>query len=187
MNYDINTFSRPIKKPVIWKDIRMMVFDCDGVLTDGKIIYAGEMLESKNFDAHDGMGFFLLNRSGLISAVITGRSSKALSRRSFDLKIPHVLQGVSRKLEAMQDLLEKLGISFSQVVYMGDDWNDIPVMQRVAFSCCPADAMPEIKKISDYIASRDGGHGAARECIDYVLKNIGIYEKTVLQYLHEIS
>ncbi|PKN79619.1 MAG: 3-deoxy-D-manno-octulosonate 8-phosphate phosphatase [Candidatus Cloacimonetes bacterium HGW-Cloacimonetes-1] len=187
MNYDLSTFSRPIKKPVIWKDIRMMIFDCDGVLTDGKIIYSGEMLESKNFDAHDGMGFFLLNRAGLIPAVITGRSSKALSRRCEDLKIPHVLQGIKRKLDITEELLSKLGLNFSQVIYMGDDWNDIPVMQLAALSCCPADAMPEIRNITDYIATRNGGQGAARECIDYVLKNIGIYEKTVLQYLQDIT
>ncbi len=187
MKYDYRIFSNPLKKSVNWNNIKMMIFDCDGVLTDGKIIYSGEMLESKNFSAHDGMGFMLLRRAGIIPAIITGRTSKALSRRCEDLQIKHVKQGVQNKLAATQELLSELGFSLNQIVYMGDDWNDVPVMLQSAFSVCPADAMPEIANIVEYVTHRPGGFGAARECIDYVLRCMGLYEKAVLSFLDEIT
>jgi len=187
MPYDYRIFSHPVKKAIKWSNVRLMIFDCDGVLTDGKIIYGGEMMEIKHFNAHDGMGFMLLRTANLVPAVITGRSSKALARRCEDLGITHLYQGVSNKLAVAKELLDDLGLSFSQAVYVGDDWNDIPVMLQAGFSFCPADAMPEIQQISDYIAHRKGGEGAARECIDFVLQSMGIYEKTVIQFLDEIS
>ncbi len=187
MRYDNRVFSNPIKKSVNWNNIKLMIFDCDGILTDGKIVYGGEMLESKNFCAHDGMGFALLRQTSIIPAVITGRTSKALLRRCEDLQIKHVKQGVKNKLAATNEFLGELGFSMNQAVYMGDDWNDVPVMLQCAFSVCPADAMPEIARISEYVTHRPGGFGAARECIDYVLKCMGLYEKAVLSFLDEIT
>lgn len=187
MIYDYRVFSNPMKKGVSWNNIKVIMFDCDGVLTDGKIVYSGEMLESKNFCAHDGMGFALLRAVNLIPVVITGRTSKALSRRCEDLKISYLRQGVSNKLSVAKEVLDELGFSFSQVVYMGDDWNDVPVMLQAAFAVCPADAMPEITQIVEYITHRPGGFGAARECIDYVLHSMGLYEKAVLQFLDDVT
>jgi len=172
---------------VNWNEIKLIIFDCDGVLTDGKIIYSEDNSELKNFSAHDGMGFFLLNRAGLISAVITGRSSKSLLKRCNDLSIKHVLQGIHKKLEAAQNLIDRLEIEWHQVVYTGDDWNDIPVMQKAAFSFCPANAMPEIQQLADYTTKRDAGHGAVREVIDFILYKKGIYNKIIEQYLDEIT
>ncbi len=175
------------KPDVFWQDIKLVIFDCDGVLTDGKIIYSGEVLESKHFNAHDGMGFGLLHRGGLISAVITGRTSEALSRRCNDLFIQHVLQGVQNKLKVAQDLVNQLGLSWNQVAYMGDDWNDIPVMQSAAYSFTPCDAPSEIRKLADYVTPHAGGDGAVRDCIDFILYQKGLYEKVAAQYLQEIS
>lgn len=174
-------------KSINWNDIRLVIFDCDGVLTDGKIIYSEDNTELKNFSAHDGMGFFLLNRAGLESAVITGRTSQSLAKRCNDLSIKHVYQGVHKKLQKAMELLEKLNLGWHQVVYVGDDWNDIPVMQRAAFSFCPGDAMPEIQKLADVITLRSAGNGAVREVIDYILYKKGIYEQVVEQFLNEIS
>ncbi|MDZ4121502.1 MAG: HAD hydrolase family protein [Candidatus Cloacimonadaceae bacterium] len=187
MRYNNQMFTRPIKKAVNWQNIKLLIFDCDGVLTDGKIIYNGELLEAKNFCAQDGMGFTLLRAAGLEAAVITGRTSKALARRCEDLRIVHLKQGVSNKLEETKKLLKELGLGFSNVVYMGDDWNDVPVMLEAAFSVCPADAMPEICELVEYITHRPGGFGAVRECIDYVLSSMGVYQKAVLKYLDEIT
>ncbi|MDD2332602.1 MAG: HAD-IIIA family hydrolase [Candidatus Cloacimonetes bacterium] len=178
---------KTMKKPVIWHSIKLMIFDCDGVLTDGRIVLTGELLESKNFSALDGMGFQLLHRSGMNSAVVTGRSSKSLERRCQELKIPYLLQGIQNKLEAVRELLGKLNLGFSNVTYMGDDWNDIPVMNLVAHSACPDNAMPEIKALADFISTRPGGFGAAREFIDKVLYAKGLYAKTVADYLKSIS
>jgi len=177
-----------INKPEIqWQEIKLVIFDCDGVISDGKIIYCGEELEAKHFSAHDGMGFMLLNRAELMCAVITGRSSVVLERRCRDLRIPHLYQGVANKLEKAKQLLKELNLQWDNVAYMGDDWNDIPVMQSVAFSVTPADAMPEIKHLADYVTTRISGDGAARECIDYILHKKGLYEKAVSLYLKEIT
>jgi len=179
------------KPPVVWQDIKLVIFDCDGVLTDGKIIYGSEnnynRIEMKNFNAHDGMGFMLLHQAGLISAVITGRSSTTLSQRCKDLHIKYLFQKVQKKLEKADKLLTKLNLQWNQVVYMGDDWNDIPCMDKAAFSSCPSDAMPEILKLADKVTKRKAGDGAVRELIDYILYKQGIYEKVVEQYLQEIS
>jgi len=182
-----NLISRQIKKPVVWSSIKLLVFDCDGVLTDGRIVLSGEVLETKNFSALDGMGFLLLHRAGLIPAVVTGRSSKALERRCAELKIPYLLQGIGHKMEAVTELLHKVQLKFSNLVYMGDDWNDVPVMNAAAFSACPDNSMPEIKRSADFVTNRPGGFGAVRELIDHVLYAKGIYDKTVLDYLKSIS
>jgi 3-deoxy-D-manno-octulosonate 8-phosphate phosphatase (KDO 8-P phosphatase) len=174
-------------KNVDWNSIQLVIFDCDGVLTDGRIIYDSDAIEIKNFHAHDGMGFILLNRAGLVTAVITGRTSKALEQRCKDLDIKNLYQGVQKKLKVAQKLLEKYRFTWQQVVYMGDDWNDMPVMQKCALSVCPYDAMPEIKHLSDAVTERKSCEGAARELIDFILYQKGIYEKVTQEYLEEMS
>jgi 3-deoxy-D-manno-octulosonate 8-phosphate phosphatase (KDO 8-P phosphatase) len=175
------------KPPVNWNDIKLIIFDCDGVLTDGKIIYDNDSIEIKNFNAHDGMGFGLLHRAGIIPAIITGRSSKALSQRCKDVNIKHLYQGIAKKLAQAQKLIDKLHLEWQQVAYMGDDWNDIPTMQKAAFSIAPCDALPEIINLADFVTQRKAGDGAVRECIDYILYQKGIYEEVIQQYLAEIT
>lgn len=174
-------------KQINWEEIKMVIFDCDGVLTDGKITYTGDAVEIKSFHAHDGMGFTLLHRAGVISAIITGRNSKALEQRCKDLDIKNLYQGVQKKLKVAQKLLEKYRFKWNQVIYMGDDWNDIPVMQKCALSACPHDAMPEIKHQSDLVTERKSSDGAAREVIDYILYKKGIYDSVVQDYLNDAS
>jgi 3-deoxy-D-manno-octulosonate 8-phosphate phosphatase (KDO 8-P phosphatase) len=188
---DNNLMQKAAKPPVNWQDIQLVIFDCDGVLTDGKIIYCdrdyGGTNEAKHFNAHDGMGFALLHRAGLIPAVITGRTSQALAKRCKDLSIKYLYQSVQNKLEKAYKLISKLGLSWSQVVYMGDDWNDVPCMQAAAFSVCPCDALPQIRLLADFTTEHIAGDGAARDCIDYILHKKGLYEQAVVQYLQEIS
>ena len=178
---------KPYKPRVNWDKLSLMIFDCDGVLTDGRIIYGCDGEELKNFDAHDGMGFMLLRFSGVKTAVITGRSSAALERRCQDLKIDYVFQGVGNKLAKTKELLAELKLEFSNVLYMGDDWNDIPVMFSAAVSVCPSDAGRDIKPLADYVMLAPGGRGAVRECIELVLNNKTIYEQAVADYLAKIS
>ncbi|MDP2173915.1 MAG: HAD hydrolase family protein [Candidatus Cloacimonadaceae bacterium] len=178
---------KPYKTKLNWDKIKLMIFDCDGVLTDGRIIYDNNRLESKNFDAHDGMGFILLRQTEVMAAVITGRSSTLLEQRCADLKIKHLYQGVASKLTKTEELLKELGLCFENVLYMGDDWNDIPVMFKAAISVCPANAAPDIKGLSDYVTSHEGGRGAVRECIELVLINKRLIETAVTAYLDEIS
>jgi len=181
-----NCLVHPNKRPVAWSEIKLLILDCDGVLTDGRIVYGNGGLDIKNFHASDGMGFMLLKAANIPVAIVTGRSSEALSYRCRDLGIELLFQNVANKLQCVTDLLEKLGLSFDDIVYMGDDWNDIPCMQRAAFSVAPANALPEIQKIADHTTETAGGLGAVRECISYILHKKGIYERAVMDFLEGI-
>jgi 3-deoxy-D-manno-octulosonate 8-phosphate phosphatase (KDO 8-P phosphatase) len=177
-----------IKKSLIrWDKIKLLVFDCDGVLTDGRIIYDSGGVESKNFHAQDGMGFMLLRQTEVQVAVITGRRSELLQRRCEDLKINHLFQGEANKLQCLTEFLQQLGFDFSNVLYMGDDWNDLLVMNNSAFSVCPADAPEKIRGLVDHVTTKAGGRGAVRECIDFVLAKKGLYEQAVQAYLDKIG
>ncbi len=181
-----NCLVKPSKRPVAWGEIKLMLLDCDGVLTDGRIIYGEARQELKHFHGHDGMGFLLLKYTDMQTGVITGRKSEALERRCSDLHIQHLHQGVQNKLQCLDELLAKLNLDYRHVVYMGDDWNDVPVMRKVAFSATPADALPDVQMIADWVAAHNGGHGAVRDLITHILVHKGIYEKTVKHYLEDI-
>ena len=183
----LKKITKPNKANLNWDKIELLVFDCDGVLTDGRIVYDSAGHEAKNFHAHDGMGFLLLRQAGLRSAVITGRSSAALERRCQDLKVGYLFQGVANKLQCLTQLLQELGLDFTNVLYMGDDWNDWPSMLQAAISVCPADAPDVIRQLADQVMSHPGGHGAVRECIEYVLYSKGCYEQAVSSYLEQIT
>jgi 3-deoxy-D-manno-octulosonate 8-phosphate phosphatase (KDO 8-P phosphatase) len=185
--YNKKALTKPIKRLVPWNDIKLIVFDCDGVLTDGRFIYGSTNLELKHFHGHDGLGFKLLQKTDIIISVISGRGSEALERRCKDLNITYLFQNVANKLQCLDNLLKELNLIYTNVAYMGDDWNDVPVMQKVAFSAAPADAQPDVAKIVDWVSEFKGGQGAARDMINYVLTRKGIYEKTVLAYLDSIG
>lgn len=178
---------KPRKPAVNWGKIKLLAFDCDGVLTQGGIIYGNEGQELKDFDARDGLGFMMLRSTDIQTAVITGRTSEAVARRCADLKIDHVYQKIPHKLKLAEELLQKLGLGFENMLFMGDDWNDFPLMKAVAVSVCPADAASGIPQLVDYVTQAKGGEGAVRECIEMVLKNKGIYEQAILAYLARIS
>ncbi|HNX38089.1 MAG TPA: HAD-IIIA family hydrolase [Candidatus Cloacimonadota bacterium] len=183
----MSNITKTYKTPVQWSAIKLLILDCDGVLTDGKIIYAGEDLELKQFDAHDGLGFHIMKHTDMITAVITGRVSAVLARRCADLKIDHLFQGVFNKLRKAEELLRELRLEWKNCVYIGDDWNDIPVMRKVALSCAPADAAEDIRRQADMVCSASGGRGAVREVIDHILHKQGRYDQAVSAYLAEIS
>ncbi len=184
---DKSSLLKPNKCQVNWTDLKVLLFDCDGVLTDGRIIYGNDAQDIKHFHAHDGMGFNLLKYTEITVGFISGRSSEALIRRCKDLQIKHLYQNVANKLECLDKILIELGLGYRNVVYMGDDWNDIPIMRKVAFSAAPADAQPDVAKIADWVSAFKGGRGAVRDLINHVLIHKGIYEKTILHYLDSIS
>ncbi len=178
---------KPSKPKLFWDKISLLVLDCDGVLTDGRIIYGCGGEEMKNFDAHDGMGFLLMRYTQVQTAVITGRSSSALERRCQDLGIKHLYQAVANKLQKLTELLQEMNLTFGNVVYIGDDWNDIPCMFKAAGSMCPQDAMPDVKKLADIVLHNSGGRGAVREAIEMILINQGVYEQAVAAFLADRS
>lgn len=151
------------------ENIKMLVMDVDGTLTNGKIYYGNDGELFKAFDVRDGYRLVKCEEYGIITAIITGKTSKIVEGRARDLKIKEVHQGVSNKIEVLKTLIEKYSLDKSQVAYIGDDVNDIECMQYCGFSACPADAIDEVKNTVDYACKNIGGHGAVRELIDRII------------------
>jgi len=143
--------------------------DVDGVLTDSGVYYSDERLELKKFSIRDGMGMSLMRKAGYKIAIITSENTKIVALRSERLQVVDVYQGVISKVEAVEDLLNKYSLTWNEIAYIGDDINDIPVLQRVGFAAAPADATALNKKSAHYITKNNGGHGAVREVCDLFL------------------
>jgi 3-deoxy-D-manno-octulosonate 8-phosphate phosphatase (KDO 8-P phosphatase) len=155
--------------------IRVAFFDVDGVLTDGGLYLSGEGESLKRFNILDGLGLKLLDRAGITPAVITGRDSPALRSRLGALGVQHVHYNTEDKLPAAQKVLAQLGLDWAQAAAIGDDWPDLPVLRRCAFSAAPANAHAEVKAIAQYVTTLRGGEGAAREFCDLLLVASGRY------------
>lgn len=166
----------------VLKNIRLLLVDVDGVMTDGRIIYDGNGLETKFFNVKDGHGIKMLQRHGVEIGIITGRTSVVVDIRARELGINIVYQGALRKLESYDDVKRKTGLSDSQIAYIGDDIIDVPVMRRVAFSAAPSDALPEVRELANYVTACAGGRGAVREVCDMIIKGRGEWEEVVARY-----
>ena len=165
--------------------IRCLVLDVDGVLTKGEITYTSSGEELKTFHAKDGMGLAIAHAMGLQTAIITGRTSSIVERRAKELKISHVQMGSHNKSAGLQVVLDTLQVEPQEVAYMGDDLNDLGVMSRVGLAMTPHDGVPEIKDIAHYICQANGGEGAVREAVEYILKREGLWEEAVRKYREE--
>jgi 3-deoxy-D-manno-octulosonate 8-phosphate phosphatase (KDO 8-P phosphatase) len=153
--------------------VRLVIFDVDGVLTDGKLWYGPGGEELKAFHAFDGHGVKLLLMAGLKTALISGRDSPAVAERARELGIQHVLQGVDDKRKAFEGLVRRLKLKREATSYMGDDVVDLPVLTRCGFACAPHEAPEDVRRRAHYIASADAGHGAAREVCEFILESQG--------------
>lgn len=162
--------------------VRMMIFDVDGVLTDGRIVYHDDGSEIKAFDVQDGHGIKLLLRAGLEAALITGRSSRVVERRAADLGIVRVYQGMKVKLDAYEKILADTGLTDSQVGYMGDDLIDVPVMRRTGFAVAVSNAVSHVLPYAHYVTRRGGGRGAAREVCEMILQVQGLWDGVTRRY-----
>ena len=151
------------------KEIKMLVMDVDGTLTDGKIYYGSNGEIFKAFDVRDGYRLIKCDEYGIITAIITGISSDIVAGRARDLKIKEVYQGISNKIEILTMLIDKYKLSKNQVAYIGDDVNDLECMEYCGFSACQADALEDVMTKGDYICKNIGGHGAVRELIDMII------------------
>jgi 3-deoxy-D-manno-octulosonate 8-phosphate phosphatase (KDO 8-P phosphatase) len=164
------------------KHIRLLLLDVDGVMTDGRIIYDGNGLETKCFNVKDGHGIKMLQRHGIEVGIITGRTSVVVDFRARELGIALLYQGALKKLECYEDVKLKTGLEDSQIAYMGDDVIDVPVMRRVGFSAAPPDALPEVLAVADFVSASGGGKGAVREVCDLILKGRGAWSEIVARY-----
>ena len=150
--------------------IKMVVFDVDGVMTDGSMIYDNNGVQYKTFNVKDGQGIVMLEKAGIKTAIITAKESGAVLHRFQDLGMSKLFQGVKNKLSALYELMNEFGIDASEIAYMGDDVPDISVLKQVGLSCCPVDAVNEVKKVCDFISTKRGGRGAVRELADLIYK-----------------
>ena len=151
------------------KAIRLVVFDVDGVLTDGTLTYSGSGEEVKHFNVKDGVGIKLLQEYGIAVAIISAKDSAALAKRASDLKITHFFPGTKDKWPVLEDLMQTLAVTAADVCYVGDDVIDLKVMKKVGLSMAPADAFWMVKNHADHITQAAGGRGVAREVADLIL------------------
>jgi 3-deoxy-D-manno-octulosonate 8-phosphate phosphatase (KDO 8-P phosphatase) len=165
------------------KNIRLLILDVDGVMTDGGIILDNEGNESKRFHVRDGHGVKMLNRAGIKTAVVTGRKSKVVEIRAKELGITDVYQKVYQKSAVYEELLMKYQCGDENVAFMGDDIVDVELLKRAGISAVPADADEEAKKYAGIIMTKCGGRGAVREFTDLILKSSGLWEKVSGEFL----
>lgn len=164
------------------KKIRLLLLDVDGVMTDGRIIFDSNGVESKFFNVKDGHGIKMLQRAGIRVGIITGRQSAVVDRRAQELGIELVYQGAKDKLVPFLEILQKTGLTAEQIAYLGDDLPDLPVLRRVGFAATVADALDDVKPCAHYITRCSGGRGAVREVCDLLLKETGRWENVSGRY-----
>lgn len=159
--------------------VRLLLFDVDGVLTDGQVLLHADGSESKQFHVRDGTGIVLAQRAGLMVGLLSARSSPATAQRATQLAIPIVVQGTTNKLNAYEEILQEHGLVDTEVAFMGDDLLDLPVLTRVGLSAAPADAVPEVRARVDWVSQAPAGRGAVRELVEMVLRAQDKWESVV--------
>src|SRR5579863_6090916 len=195
------------------KKIKLILFDVDGTLTDGKFFFipvpaamqqsmrdqaakhggydfsaaTSTAVEVKGFNAHDGAAFSLARLGGIKTGIITKRSSETVAVRARDLKMDHVHQGIQDKLSCLEQILKQEGLKRVDVAFVGDDVIDLPVMRICGLAIAVASARAEVKKEAHYVTPNSGGNGAARDAIEYVLKAQGKWKKVVDEYIYDRS
>lgn len=165
------------------RKIKLAIFDVDGVLTDGRLYYGAHGEKLKVFNTLDGHGLKMLADSGVVSAIISGRASKALAKRARDLGIKHLMMGVDNKAAAFQSLCKKLKIAASDVASIGDDIVDLPILLHCGFSACVPHAPEDVKKRVHYVTKQSGGAGAVREFCELIMRAQGTYDVALKKYL----
>lgn len=164
------------------EDITFLVLDVDGCLTDGTVALDQDGNETKRFNIKDGLGIRVWQDLGFGVAIITGRTSGSLAARARELGISMVVQGAKRKAEALDLVLTEAGVNPGQVAAIGDDWNDLPVLERVGYPACPADASKVLHGLVAYRCEAEGGRGAVRELVEHLLDAKGLLEKAADRY-----
>jgi 3-deoxy-D-manno-octulosonate 8-phosphate phosphatase (KDO 8-P phosphatase) len=162
--------------------IKILIMDVDGVMTDGRIVMNDRGIESKFFDVRDGHGIKMLARAGLKTAIVTGRSSNVVKHRARELGIDYVHQGAIKKGDTVEKILNDAKLTGDDAAYVGDDLIDIPAMRRVGLAVAVADSVDEVLKASDIVTEKEGGRGAVREVVEFILKSKGIWEEAIKRY-----
>ena len=164
------------------KEIKLLLLDVDGVLTDGNLLYSGSGEESKAFNTQDGFGLRLLGEANIEVGVITARKSEVVARRASELKMRYIYQGKSNKNEAFKEIMKVSGLKPYQVAYMGDDWLDLVLLQQVGLAIAPANGVREVKEIAHFITERSGGAGAVRDACDLIIESKNLLTELLQKY-----
>lgn len=159
--------------------VRMVLFDADGVFSDGRLFWNESGGEGRAFHARDGMGIRLGQRAGLTFGIVSGRESFAVADRARELSISEVHLGIGNKKERLGEILDRHSLSARECCFIGDDVNDLPVLREVGFAAAPVDAVAEVAETVHFVSTRRGGHGAVREVIDFVLRSTGLWDRAV--------
>lgn len=191
------TLSAPDSVLARARKIKIILFDVDGVLTDGSIwlvpvpvptangTTTTKMVEAKGFDAHDGTAISLARLGGMKCGVITKRISETVALRARDLKLEHIYMGQAYKMKPVREIMAKEGVALDEIAYVGDDIIDLPVMRACGFAVAVANARADVKAEAHYITPSRGGHGAARDAVEFILAAQGLLEKCVNAYIDE--
>ena len=150
--------------------IKIFITDCDGCLTDGGMYYDQMGNELKKFNSKDGKGFELLRNNNILTGIITGENTKIVENRAKKIKIEELHQGATNKLEVLKEILERRNLKFEEVAYVGDDVNDLEMIKNCGITFAPNDAVDDVLNSVDVVLKKNGGQGAVREAIDYVIK-----------------
>lgn len=177
MMYEIRELERRAAR------IRLLLMDCDGVLTDGRITLIGDGDEEKSFHTRDGHGLVLLHRAGLRSGIISGRTSTLVERRARELGMAYVKQGTWDKIKEFEEVLSEAQVEEEEIAFIGDDVTDIPLMQRAELAVAVADATEETRRAAHYVTTLPGGFGAVREVCELILKSQGHWEDLMNRYI----
>lgn len=165
------------------KAIRLAIFDVDGVLTNGQLLYAPDGTEMKIFHVHDGLGIKLLQQTGVEVAIITARESDVVLKRMQELNITHIYQGQSHKLSAYEDIQKKLNLSDQQIAYIGDDLPDLALIQRAGLGITVANAPSLLQEYAAWTTQKKGGEGAIREVCEFIMQAQGTYQGIIESFM----
>lgn len=164
------------------KNVKFLLLDVDGVLTDGRIIYDSNGYDSKFFDVHDGLGVYLLGRMGVKTILITAKGSKSIGPRAKDMGVEAVYENILPKSRVYEKVRGKYGLSDKEICFVGDDLVDLCVLRRCGVPIATRNASPDVKKAALYVTRKDGGRGAVREVAELILKAKGLWKKALALY-----
>jgi 3-deoxy-D-manno-octulosonate 8-phosphate phosphatase (KDO 8-P phosphatase) len=191
------TVSAPMSAQDRARKIKIILFDVDGVLTDGSIwlipvpvasadgTTASKMIEAKGYNAHDGTAISLARLGGMKCGIITKRISETVQMRARDLKLEFVYLGQAFKMKPVREIMEKEGVTLDEIAYVGDDVIDLPVMRECGFAVAVADARERVKAEAHYVTPNRGGHGAARDAVEFILEAKGLLDQCIESYIDE--
>ena len=166
------------------KHIKLVIFDVDGVMTDGSLFFGDEGEEYKAFNSLDGHGLRMLQECGVKVAIITGRQSNVVKHRMHDLGVSLIYQGYRDKIPAFEALLKEVALNKNQITYVGDDVVDLPIMSQLDFTIAVQNAHPFVKQHSHWITNRSGGRGAVRDVCEFILEAKGLLDDKLRSYLY---